>query len=322
MTIQRRQFFRAVLSTGAFYSLSGMASALDYPARPVRIIVRFQAGGADDIVARLIGQWLSEHLRQPYLVENRPGASGNIATEAVARAPADGYTLLLASAANAVVYEKLNFVFLSDLTSVAGILRTALVVVVNPTVSAETIPEFIAYAKAHPGKISMASPGLGTPNHMAGELFKMMTGVDMQQVPYRGGAPAVADLVGGQEGIMFAVMADAIEHIRAGKLRALAVTTETRSEALPDIPTLADFLPGYEASYWAGIAAPKNTPLDIVEKLNKEINRALADPTIRTRLADLGASVFSGSPADFGRVIADDTEKWAKVITLAGIKAN
>jgi tripartite-type tricarboxylate transporter receptor subunit TctC len=320
MTIQRRRFLRLALGTGALYPLSRTASALDYPTRPVRIVVRFPAGGADDIVARVIGQWLSEHLRQPYLVENRPGASGNIATEAVVRAPADGYTLLLASAANAVVYEKLNFIFLSDITSVAGILRTALVVVVNPTVPANTISEFIAYAKANPGKISMASPGLGTPNHMAGELFKMMTGVDMQQVPYRSGAPAVADLVGGQEGIMFAVMADAIEYIRAGKLRALAVTTATRSEALPDIPTLAEFLPGYEASYWAGIAAPKNTPVDIIEKLNKEINRALADPTIKRRLADLGASVFSGSPSDFGRIIADDTEKWAKVIRVAGIK--
>jgi len=320
MTIQRRQFLRLAVCAGAFPTLSRMASALDYPTRPVRIIVRFPAGGADDIVARLIGQWLSEQLGQPFLVENRPGASGNIATEAVVRAPADGYTLLLASAANAVVYEKLNFTFLSDITSVAGILRTAFVVVVNPTVPAKTIPEFIAYAKASPGKISMASPGLGTPNHMAGELFKMMTGLDMQQVPYRGGAPAVADLVGGHAQIMFAVMADAIEYIRAGKLRALAVTTATRSEALPDIPTVADFLPGYESSYWSGIAAPKNTPVDIVEKLNKEINRALADPTIKRRLADLGASVFSGSPADFGRLIADDTDKWAKVIQVAGIK--
>jgi tripartite-type tricarboxylate transporter receptor subunit TctC len=236
------------------------------------------------------------------------------------RAPADGYTLLLASAANAVVYEKLNFNFLSDIAPVAGIHRSALVAVVNPTVPTRTIPEFIAYANANPGKISMASPGFGTPNHMAGELFKTMTGVDMQQVQYRGGAPAVADLVGGQVEIMFAVMGDAIEYIRAGKLRPLAVTTATGSDALPDIPTVADFLPGFEASFWAGIAAPKNTPVDIVETLNKEINRALADPTIKRRLADLGASVFSGSPADFGRLIADDTEKWAKV--MAGIKAD
>jgi tripartite-type tricarboxylate transporter receptor subunit TctC len=315
MTIKRRQFLRLALGAGALPSLSCMASALDYPTRPVRIIVRFQAGGADDIVARVIGQWLSEHLRQAYLVENRPGASGNIATEAAVRASADGYTLLLASAANAVVYEKLNFIFLNDIAPVAGIHRSALVVVVNPTVPTSTIPEFIAYAKAN-------SPGFGTPNQMAGELFKMMTGVDMQQVQYRGGAPAVADLVGGQVEIMFAVMGDAIEYIRAGKLRPLAVTTKTRSETLPDIPTVADFLPGFEASYWAGVAAPKNTPVEIVETLNKEINRALADPTIKRHLGDLGASVFSGSPADFGRLIADDTERWTKVIKLANIKVD
>jgi tripartite-type tricarboxylate transporter receptor subunit TctC len=322
MTIKRRQFLRLALGAGALPSLSCMASALDYPTRPVRIIVRFQAGGADDIVARVIGQWLSEHLRQAYLVENRPGASGNIATEAAVRASADGYTLLLASAANAVVYEKLNFIFLNDIAPVAGIHRSALVVVVNPTVPTSTIPEFIAYAKANPGKISMASPGFGTPNQMAGELFKMMTGVDVQQVQYRGGAPAVADLVGGQVEIMFAVMGDAIEYIRAGKLRPLAVTTKTRSETLPDIPTVADFLPGFEASYWAGVAAPKNTPVEIVETLNKEINRALADPTIKRHLGDLGASVFSGSSADFGRLIADDSERWTKVIKLTGIKVD
>jgi tripartite-type tricarboxylate transporter receptor subunit TctC len=322
MTIKRRQFLRLALGAGALPSLSCMASALDYPTRPVRIIVRFQSGGADDIVARVIGQWLSEHLRQAYLVENRPGASGNIATEAAVRASADGYTLLLASAANAVVHEKLNFIFLNDIAPVARIHRSALVVVVNPTVPTSTIPEFIAYAKANPGKISMASPGFGTPNQMAGELFKMMTGIDMQQVQYRGGAPAVADLVGGQVEIMFPVMGDAIEYIRAGKLRPLAVTTKTRSETLPDIPTVADFLPGFEASYWAGVAAPKNTPVEIVETLNKEINRALADPTIKRHLGDLGASVFSGSPADFGRLIADDTERWTKVIKLTNIKVD
>ena len=321
MTIQRRQFLRLALGAGALSSLSRTALALNYPTRPVHIIVRFPAGGADDVVARLIGQWLSDHLGQPYLVENRSGASGNIATEAVARSPADGYTLLLSSAANAVVYEKLNFNFLSDIIPIGGIYRAPFVVVVNPTVPAQTIPEFIAYGKANPGKISVASPGFGTPNHMAGELFKMTTGVDMQQVQYRGGAPAVTDLVGGHAEIMFAVMPDAIEYIRAGRLRALAVTTASRSEALPDIPTIADFLPGFEASYWAGIAGPKNTPLDIVEKLNQEINRALADPTIKKRLADLGASVFSGSPADFGRLIADDTEKWARVTRAADIKA-
>ncbi len=320
MTIQRRQFLSLALGAGALPAVSRMASALDYPTRPVRIIVRFPAGGADDIFARLIGQWLSEQLRQSYLIENRPGAGGNIATEAVVRAPADGYTLLLASSSNAIVYEKLNFTFLSDITPVAGIVRTPLVVVINPAVPATTIPEFIAYAKSNRGKISMASAGVGTPNHMAGELFKMMTGVNMQHVPYRGGAPAVADLVGGQVEIMFAVMPDAIEHIRAGKLRALAVTTATRSQALPDIPTVADFLPGFESSYWSGIGAPKNTPADIVEKLNKQISAALTDPKIKARAADLVASVLSGSPADFGRLIADDTEKWAKVIQVAGIK--
>ena len=284
----------------------------------------FAPGGGADIIARLIGQWLSERLGQPFIIENRPGAGSNIATEAVVHAPADGYTLLLVSPANAInatLYDKLNFNFIRDIAPVAGIIRVPNVMVVNPSVPAKTVPEFIAYAKANPGKLNMASAGIGTAPHVAGELFKMMAGVDMVHVPYRGDGPALTDLIGGQVQVMFAAMPSSIEYIRAGKLRALAVTTATRSEALPDIPTVGDFVPGYEASGWYGIGAPKNTPAEIIDKLNKEINAGLADPKIKARLADLGGTVLPGSPADFGKLIADETEKWAKVIKFAGHQA-
>jgi tripartite-type tricarboxylate transporter receptor subunit TctC len=319
----RKQFLRLAAGAAAMPALSRIAWAQTYPTRPVRIIVGFAAGGTNDILARLIGQWLSDKLGQPYIVEDRPGANGNIAPEAVVRARADGYTLHLASTpdtVNATLYDKLNFSFVRDIAPVASIMRTPLVVVVNPSVPVKTVAELIAYAKANPRRLNMGSAGIGSPPHVAGELFKMMTGVDMQHVPYRGGAPAVSDLIGGQVQIMFAAMTDCIEHVRAGRLRDLAVTTATPSEALPGIPTVADVLPGYESTFWVGIGAPKNTPVDIVEKLNKEINRALTDPTIKARLADLGASVLSGSPADFGKLIADETEKWGKVVRAANIK--
>jgi tripartite-type tricarboxylate transporter receptor subunit TctC len=322
-SLPRRQFLRLAASAVALPIMSRVAMAQVYPTRPVRIIVGFAAGGANDIIARLIGQWLSDKLGQPYLVEDRPGAGGNIATEAVVRARADGYTLHLAStpdAVNATLYDKLNFSFIRDVAPVASIMSTPLVMVVHPSVPVKTVPDLIAYARANPGKLNMGSAGIGTPPHVSGELFKMMTGVDMQHVPYRGGAPAVADLIAGQVQIMFAVMPDCIEHVRAGRLRDLAVTTAMPSDALPGVPTVAAVLPGYESRFWVGIGAPKNTPVDIVAKLNNEINRALADPTIKARLADLGASVLSGSPADFGKLIADETEKWAKVIKFAGIK--
>jgi tripartite-type tricarboxylate transporter receptor subunit TctC len=270
-----------------------------------------------------MGQWLSERLGQQFIIDNRPGAGGNIGTEAVVRAPADGYTLLLVggfNVINAALYEKLNFNFIHDISPVASIIRMPNVMVVNPSVPVRTVPEFIAYAKANPGKVNMASGGIGTPQHLAGELFKMMTGVNMVHVPYRGGAPALTDLLGGQVQVMFASMASSIEYIRDGKLRSLAVTPATRSEALPDIPIVADFVPGYDASDWFGLGVPRNTPADIVDKLNKEINAALADPKIKARLADLRLTVLAGSPADFGKLIVDETEKWSKVIRAANIK--
>jgi tripartite-type tricarboxylate transporter receptor subunit TctC len=291
----------------------------------VRIIVGFAAGGSSDILARLMGQWLSERIGQPFIIENRPGAATNIATEAVVRAPADGTTLLLiapSSAINATLYDKLYFNFIRDIAPVAGIISAPNVMVVNPSVPAKTVPELIAYAKANPGKITMASAGVGSDGHLVGELFKMMAGIDMVHVPYRGGGPALTDLIAGQVQVYFAGTAPSIEYIRAGRLRALAVTAATRSEALPDIPTVGEFVPGYEASYWAGIGAPKATPAEIVERLNKEINAGLADPKMKARLADLGGTVFPGSPAEFGKLIADETEKWAKVIKFAGIKAD
>jgi tripartite-type tricarboxylate transporter receptor subunit TctC len=289
----------------------------------VRVIVPFAPAGDTDLVARLIGQWLSERLGQQFVIENRPGAGTNIGTEAVVRAPADGYTLLLASppaAINATLYDKLNFVFLRDIAPVAGVIRAPFVMEINPSVSSKTVPEFIAYAKANPGKISMASAGIGSGPHVAGELFKMMAAVNTIHVPYRGQGPALTDLLGGQVQFYFAGIPSSIQYLRAGKLRALAVTTATRSEVLPEIPTLSDFLPGYEASFWGGFCAPKGTPAEIVDKLNKEINAGLADPKMKARIADLGATVLAGSPADFAKLIADETEKWGKVIRAANIK--
>jgi tripartite-type tricarboxylate transporter receptor subunit TctC len=295
-----------------------------YPTRPVHIIVGFPAGGGADIIVRLMGQWLSERLGQPFVIENRPGAGSNIATETVVRASPDGYTLLTvttSNASNATLYHNLSFNFIRDIAPVAGIIRTPLVMEVNPSVPAKTVPEFISYAKANPGKINMASAGTGTGTHIAGELFKMMTGVDMTHVPYRGAALALTDLLGGRMQVMFDNMGSSIEQIRAGRIRALAVTTATRSRALPDIPTLGEFVPGYEASGWIGVGAPKSTPAEIVEKLNKEINAGLANPAMKARLADLGAEPMSMTPTDFGKFIADETEKWAKVIKFANIKA-
>jgi len=324
MRLPRRKFLHLAAGAAALPAVPRFARAQTYPNRPVRMIVPFGPAGTTDIVARLIGQWLSEHLGQQFIVENRPGGAGNIGTEAVVRAPADGYTLLMidvSPAINATLFDKLNFNFVRDIAPVANIVRVPNVMVVNPAFPAKTVPEFIAHAKANPGKISLASAGIGTPNHVAGELFKMMAGLDLVHMPYRGGGPAIADLLGGQVDVTFAVVTTAIEYIRTGKLRALAVTSATRQEALPDIPTVADFLPGYEASGWFGLFAPRNTPAEIIDGLNKEINAALADPKVKARLADLGGTVVLGLPADFGRLVVDDKEKWAKVIRAAGIKA-
>src|SRR5215472_2433487 len=319
---RRRQFLHLAAAAGALPALSRIARAQAYPSRPVRIVVGFPAGGGVDIVARLMGQWLSERLGQPFIIENRPGAATNIATEAVVRAAADGYTFLLvhsSNAMNATLYEKLNFNFIQDIAPVATIMVVPNVMLVHPSVPAKTVPEFIAYAKANPGKINLASGGIGGPSHVAGELFKIMTGTDMLLVSYRGMAPAVTDLLGGQVQVMFNSLPGSIEYIRAGTLRALAVTTATRSETLPGIPTMGEFLPGYEATTWYGVGVPRNTPAEIVEQLNKEVNAALADPKMKVRLADLGVAL-PGSPADFGKLIADETEKWAKVIRAANIK--
>jgi len=292
--------------------------------RPARIIVGFAPGGAADIMARLMGQWLSERLGQQFVIENRPGAAGNIATEAAVRSPSDGYTLLLVNSVNAInatLYDKLNFDLIRDIAPVASIHREPNVMEVNPSVPVKTVPEFITYAKANPGKIDMASAGIGSMSHVSGELFKMMTGVSLVHVPYRGAGPALVDLLGGQVQVSFSTMSSSIEYVRAGKLRALAVTTATRSPVLPDIPTVNEFVPGYESSFWTGIGAPKNTPAEIVDKLNKEINAALADPKMKARLAELGATALPGSPTEFGKLIADETEKWGKVVRTANIKA-
>jgi tripartite-type tricarboxylate transporter receptor subunit TctC len=325
MKLPRRQFLHLAAGVAALPAISRIAMAQAYPTRPVRWIVGFAPGGGVDIIARLMGQWLSERLGQPFVIENRPGAGTNIATEAVVNAPPDGYTLLVANLANAInatLYEKLNFNFIRDIAPVAGIMRVPHVMVVNPSVPAKTIPEFIAYAKANPGKINMASGGVGGPSHVSGELFNMMAGVNMIHVPYRGVAPALTDLLGGQVQVTFGSMPSSIAYIRTGKLRALAVTTATRSEVLPDVPTVGEFVPGYEASGWYGIGAPKATPAEIVDKLNKEINAALADANMKARLADLGGTVLPGSASDFGKHIAEETEKWAKVVKFAGIKAD
>jgi tripartite-type tricarboxylate transporter receptor subunit TctC len=323
MKLPRRRFLQLAAGVAALPAFSLIAGAQVYPTRPVRIIVGFPAGGSGDILTRLMGQWLSDRLGQQFIIENRPGAGSNIAAEAVVKAAPDGYTLYLSSSPNAIsatLYDNLNFNFIRDIAPVASISISPLVMEVNPSVPVKTVPEFVAYAKANSGKLNMASNGNGTTSHLAGELFKMMTGVNMLHVPYRGAAPALTDLIGGQVQVMFDIMASSIEHIRAGKLRALAVTTATRSEALPDVPTVGDFLLGYEANLWSGFGAPKNTPAEIVVKLNKEINAGLADPRMKARLADLGATVLALSPADFGKLIADDTEKWGKVIRAANIK--
>jgi tripartite-type tricarboxylate transporter receptor subunit TctC len=318
----RRQFLHLAATAAAQPVVSRIASAQAYPSRPVRLIVGAPPGGGFDIVARLMGQWLSERLGQSFVIENRPGAGSNIATEAVVRALPDGYTLLLVTAVNAIstsLYEKLSFNLSRDIAPVAGITRVHDVMVANLSVPSRTVPEFIAYAKANPGKLTMASGGVGTPSHLEGELFKTMTGVDVVHVPHRGTAAALTDLLGGQVQVVFTSMPSVIEYIRAGRLRALAVTTATRSDALPDIPTVGEFLPGYEGGIWYGLGAPKATPAEIVNKLNKEVNAALDDPKMKARLADLGGTPLPGSPADFGKLIADETEKWAKVIKSAGI---
>jgi tripartite-type tricarboxylate transporter receptor subunit TctC len=322
MKLPRRRFLQFACAA-ALPALSQSAWAQAYPSRPVHLIVPFAPGGTTDIVARLLGQWLSERLGQPIVIENRSGAGTNIGTEAVVNAPPDGYTLLVASTAaaiNATLYEKLNFNFGRDIAPVAGIIRTPFVMEVNPSVPAKTVPEFIGYAKANPGKINMASSGIGTGAHLSGELFKLMTGANMVHVPYRGAAPALVDLIAGQVQVQFASTPETIEYIRAGKLRALAVTTATRSDTLPEIPTVSEFVPGYETGAWWGIGVPKNTPAAIIARLNKEINAALADPKMKARLVDLGGTALVGSPADFGKLIADETEKWAKVIKFADIK--
>jgi tripartite-type tricarboxylate transporter receptor subunit TctC len=324
MTVLRRQFLHLALGAAALPAASRMAWAQSYPTQAVRIIVPFAPAGTTDIVARLIGQWLSERIGQQFIVENRPGGASNIGTEAVVRASPDGYTLLMvtaSSAINATLFDKLNFNFIRDIVPVANVVIVPNVMVVNPSFPATTVPEFIAYAKANPGKISMASAGVGSANHMAGELFKAMAGVDMTHVPYRGGGPAIADLLGGQVQVTFAVVATAVGYIRAGRLRALAVTSAMRVEALPDIPTMAEFVPGYDSSDWYGIGVPKNTPIEIVDKLNKTINAVLAEPKRKAQLADLGGTVIPGSPANFGEFIAAETQKWAKVIQAAKIKA-
>jgi tripartite-type tricarboxylate transporter receptor subunit TctC len=323
MKLPRRQFLHLAAGAAAFPALSRIARAQAYPSRPVRLIVPIAPAGGGDILARLMGQWLSERLGQPFIIENRPGGGGNIGTEAVVRAPADGYTLLLVgsfNAVNATFYDKLNYNFIRDIAPVAGIIRAPYVMAVNPTVPAKTVPEFIAYAKAHPGEISFASAGTGTGSHIAGELFKMMAGVDMVHVPYRSGGPAVTNLLAGQVQVLFNPPLASIAHIRAGRLRALAVTTATRSDALPDVPTVGEFVPGYEASTWYGVGVPKKTPAEIVDKLNKEINAALADPGMKARIVDLGGDALVLSPADFGRLIADETEKWGKVIRAVNIR--
>jgi tripartite-type tricarboxylate transporter receptor subunit TctC len=324
MKLPRRDFLHLAAGAATLPAVSRIARAQSYPTRPVRLIVTTPAGGSPDIMARLIGQWLSERMGQPIVVDNRSGAGGNIGTEIVVRAPPDGYTLLMALSANAInasVYDNLPFNFIRDTAPVASIASIPLVMEVNPSVPATTVPEFIAYAKANPGKINMASGGNASPLHVAGELFKMMAGVNMVHVPYRGEALALPDLISGQVQVMFGVMPASLGYIRAGKLRALAVTTAKRQEPLPEVPTVGEFLPGFEARGWYGIVVPKATPTNVVEKLNKEINAALADPNMRKRLTDLGAAVFAGSPADFGKFIADEIEKWGKVVRFAGIRA-
>jgi len=324
MALSRRTFLYLTASTAALPVTSRAVRAQAYPERPVRVIVGFAPGGANDIVARVIGQWLTERLGQPFIIENRPGAAGNIGTEAVVRAAPDGHTLLVADGAaaiNATLYDNLNFNFIRDIAPVAAIMRVPFVMVVNPSLPAKNLQEFVANAKSGSGKVSMASPGNGTPSHISGELFKMMAGIDMVHVPYRGAAPAITDLMGGQVQVLFAAVPGVIGHIRANKLRALAVTGAARLELLPDIPTVAEIIPGFEASLWLGLAAPKNVPADVVATLNREINAALADVTIKARLAELGGVPMAMTPNTFASLVDDETKKWAKVVRFAGLKA-
>jgi tripartite-type tricarboxylate transporter receptor subunit TctC len=323
MTLPRRRFLQLAAGNAALSAVPRIAVAQAYPSRPVRLVVSFPAGGVNDILARLMGQWLSERLGQPFVIENRPGAGTNIGTEAVVRAAADGYTLLLVSPANAInatLYDKLSFNFIRDIAPVASIVSIPLVVEVNPSFQVTSVSGLVAYAKANPGKLNMASGGNGSAGHVTGELFKMMAGVDMLHVPYRGSGPALTDLIAGQVQVTFDPLPSSVEFIRTGKLRALAVTTATRSDALPGIPTVGDVVPGFEASAWYGFGAPRSTPAEIIEKLNREINAVLADPRNKARLAELGGTVISGSPADFSRLMADETEKWAKVVKFSGAR--
>ena len=323
MKLRRRQLLQLAATVVAAPAFPRASYALDYPTRSVRIVAGFAAGGGVDISARLIGQWLTEHLGQSFVTENRPGAGGNIGTEAVVTAAADGYTLLLATVPNAVnasLYQKLNFNFIRDTVPVAGIIRVPMVILLHPSVPARTVAEFIAYAKSNPGKVSMASAGIGSAPHMAGELFKMMAGVNLVHIPYRGQGPALTDLLGGEVQVLFATAPGTTDYIRSGKLRALAVTSARRAEVLPELPTVGDFVPGYETSQWYGLCAPKNTPAEIVDKLNSEINAAISEPAMKARLAALGGEPLPGSPAEFGRLIAEETEKWARVVRVAGLK--
>jgi tripartite-type tricarboxylate transporter receptor subunit TctC len=323
MKLPRRRFLHLAASAAALPAVSRIARAQTYPKSPVRIIVGFAPGGPQDILARLMGQWLSERIGQSFIIENRPGGGGNIGAEAVVRAPADGYTLLLVgppNAINASLYERLNFNFIRDIAPVAGIIRVPNMLEVNPSVPVKTVPEFIAYAKANPGKVNLGSAGIGTSQHVSGELFKMMTGVNLVHVPYRGAGPMLTDLIGGQVQTTIDPILSSIEYVRSGKLRALAVTTTTRSDALPDLPTVDSFVAGYEASSFFGVGAPKSTPAEIIERLNREINAVLADRKVKARLAEMGGMIVAGSPADFGKLVVGETEKWAKVVKFSGMK--
>ena len=325
MKTRRRQFLQLVAGAATLPILTRAAAALDYPTRPVHVMVGFAPGGPADTIARITGQALSARLGQQFVVENRTGAGTNLATEAVVNAPPDGYTLLLVTSANfinATLYKNLNFTFIRDTVPVASLSGEPAVMLVQPSIPAKTIPEFIAYAKANPGKINLGSGGNGAPSHVFGELFKMLTGTDMVHVPYRGAAPALTALLGGQVQVFFSPLSTAVENVKAGKVRALAVTTANRSDALPDVPTMMEFVPGYEAANWYGIVAPRNTPAEIVAKLNREINAVLADPGMRARIADIGETVHSGSPADFAKTIAEETDKWGKVVTFSGAKVD
>ena len=324
MKLLRRQLLHLVAGVAAFPVMSRVASALDYPSQPVRLIVPYAPGGTTDIVARQIGPWLSERLAQAFVIESRPGAGTNVGTDAVAHAAPDGNTLLLfdpSAAINATLYDKLNFIFIRDIAPIVCIFRTPLVIVVNPSIAAKTLPEFIAHAKANPGRLNMASAGIGSSSQLAGELFKEMAGIDMTHIPYRGGGPAIVNLLGSQVDVFFSPMAIAVAHIRAGKLRALATTSATRSDALPEVPTVSEFVSGFETSYWIGLGAPKNTPIEIIGKLNREINTALTDPGMKSHFADLGGSVVGGSADDFAKLVSEETDKWGKVVRAAHIKA-